>query len=130
MVYLTLDDYATLCAELGGDPDAVTAFNLYATKASQLITRLTHGRVKNEQPVRDAVKYAAYELINAMQADDSHGGREVASVSNDGVSVTYTTAGSANAGGTDPRYLRIVRDWLSSEVSEKGIPLLYAGVDA
>lgn len=126
MAYLTEDEFDSL----GGDSGTVTAFPMYAAKAERLIDRLTHDRLLGETPVRKSVQYCMVELIKAMNEADQHGGREVASVSNDGVSVSYAAAGSANSGGTDPRYLRIVRDWLGGEVSQKGVPLLYAGVDA
>ena len=125
MAYLTKDEFETLS---GGS--AVTAFDLYEAKAEQLINRLTHGRIRDDEIVRDAVKYCIVELINAMCAADQHDGREVASISNDGVSVSYATATGNGSSETHRRYLQIVREWLSGETTEDGVPLLYAGVDA
>lgn len=126
MVYLTESRFEAL----GGEAGAVTAFERYEAKARQLVDRLTHGRLKAEANPRSSLQYCMVELINAMYTADQHGGREVASLSNDGVSVSYATAGGSVRAETDQRLLRIVRDWLLPEMTEDGVPLLYAGVDA
>lgn len=125
MAYLSIEEFKSL----GGDMDEA-AFNRHEMKARRLIDRMTHGRIQNETPVRETVKMCMHDLIRAMAEDESlagAGGREVSAVSNDGVSVSYATQGSMAAAG---RYARIVLGWLDGERSERGVQLLYCGVDA
>jgi len=122
MAYLTHNEYT----ELGGTL-AASAFTRQEYKARQFIDQLTHGRVVGDEPVRDAVKMAMVEVIDAQAADDARGGREIASEGNDGVSVSYAVTGP---GGAYARRVQIVCDYLTNEATEAGIPLLYAGVDA
>ncbi|MEA4899319.1 MAG: hypothetical protein VB065_14045 [Eubacteriales bacterium] len=121
MAYLTHDEYKAL----GGTLDAA-AFAVQEFRARQLIDQLTHGRIKGEDPVREAVKHTARALIALQTYDEAHGGREVASESNDGLSVTYATTGP---GGGYARRVDIVCDYLTNETTAAGVPLLYAGVD-
>lgn len=123
-MYLDFEAYAALggTAEL---PD----FQRLAFKADRILFLATHGRIHGEAPVREAVKYCAFELIEAMRADEARtgiGGRELASMSNDGVSVSFDTG----SGGAPQRFAAIVGQYLSGEVDANGVQLLYAGVDA
>lgn len=122
MAYLDYTDYVSMGGTLGE-----AAFDLQEFRARQYIDAMTHGRIRGETTVRDAVKYATFALIGAMADSDHNHGREVASESNDGVSVSYATSGAA---GTQARYAQIVRDYLACEVDANGTALLYAGVDA
>ena len=126
-MYLTLDDWD----EMGGDPKIdELVYNRHEFKARKLIDRMTRGRIINDSPVRDTVKYCMYDLVNAMIADETlsgASGQQVSSMSNDGVSITYATGESARA---SIRYAAIVRGWLSGETTDCGTPLMYAGVDA
>lgn len=127
-MYLTYEDWAAL----GGDINATgeTAFKRYEFKARKLIDRMTRGRVENDDPIRDAVKYCMYDLITFMHSEESISGtvaQQVSSMTNDGVSVTYATGDASRA---DIRYAAVVRGWLSNETTATGTPLLYAGVDA
>lgn len=121
-MYLTQDIYE----DMGGAITDDAVFERLAAKADAIIDRMTHGRIKDETPVRKNVQYAAFELIEAMHADAAHDGREVASVSNDGVSVSYV---SSSYTSPQRRYSGIVRNWLDAEEID-GLPILYAGVDA
>lgn len=125
MAYLTYNEYKSMGGIIAGE----TAFERYSLRATATITRMTHGRIAWERPVRNAVKCAAFDLINAMYNDEQSGvdGREVASMSNDGVSISFVTGGS---GATSQRHVYIVRQYLEMELDEFGVPLLYAGVDA
>ena len=122
-MYLEYGDYAQMGGEL--EPDV---YERLAAKAERLIDRATHARLKAQANVPDGVKYCIMELINAIQADESMGGmsagREISSMSNDGVSVSFT-AMAASA-----RYMEIIRQWLDGETTEAGVHLLYAGCDA
>lgn len=120
-MYLTFDDYE----EMGGSI-AEASFLRLEHKARALIDLKTFGRVKDDNPVRDAVKYACFDLIQAMSSMEAAAGgpdAAVQSVSNDGVSVTF--AGAQSAGG---RYSAIIRSWLGSETTACGTSLLFAGV--
>ena len=121
MMYLTYDEYENM----GGSMDDAL-FPRFELKARKRIDAMTFGRVAGEKPARQSVKMCAYELIGAMYADETGAGlsgREVAAVSNDGVSVTYATGGTAGA-----RYANIVRAWLTGETDANGVHLLYCGV--
>ena len=122
-MYLDYGDYAQMGGEL--DPDV---YERLAAKAERLIDRATHARLKAQASVPMSVKYCIMELIDAIQADESMGsmsaGREISSMSNDGVSVSFA-AMAASA-----RYMEIIRGWLDGETTEAGVHLLYAGCDA
>ena len=125
-MYLAYSEYI----EMGGCIDSAH-FPRYEIKARMIIDNATHKRLVGEDPVRDPVKNCMFELINAIRADESFAdvsGREISSMSNDGVSVTYATGdGRSNASA---RYSQIVRNWLIGESDAYGTMLLYAGVDA
>ena len=122
-MYLDYGSYAQMGGEL--EPDV---YERLAAKAERLIDRATHARLKAVSTVPMCVKYCIMELIDAIHADESMGsmsaGREISSMSNDGVSVSFT-AMAASA-----RYMEILREWLDGETTEAGVHLLYAGCDA
>lgn len=129
MEHLTYDEYM----EMGGAAEQA-AFSMLEVKANRLVDTLTHGRLAGETPLRQTVKYCLMQLVDAMAADaamDGGTGREVSSISNDGVSVTFEGGSSAARAGSSTalRNTRIVREWLDGEVSDRGVNLLYAGVD-
>lgn len=125
-MYLTHEEYTGM----GGTMDAAL-YPRHEMKARMLIDMLTRGRLKDEDPARESVKYCMFELIQMMHADEASGsaGREIAGVSNDGISITYATAQSG-AGSAMARYMNYIRTWLSGETTADGISILYAGVDA
>lgn len=122
-MYLTLDEYK----QMGGEAESGEFARLEA-KAARLIDRATHSRLESGYGIPNSVRYCMYDLICAIQADDGMGGaaagREISSMSNDGVSVSFT-AMAASA-----RYMEIIREWLDGETTEAGVHLLYAGCDA
>jgi hypothetical protein len=122
MAYLTFTDYQMY----GGSLDEA-AFSRYEFRARQMIDQLTHGRIRNDSPQREAVKRAMVELIGRQARDAAHDGREIASMGNDGLSVSYAAAG---AGGAQARCVDIICEYLINETTGEGVPLLYAGVDA
>ena len=128
MAYLTFYEYN----RMGGTITDTLVFERYMSRAEAIINRMTHGRILTESPVRSAVKNAAFDLVSVIYADTLNGadGREVASMSNDGMSVTYVQGASNPAAAMAQRYSGIVRQYLDWEVDAKGTPLLYAGVDA
>ena len=89
--------------------------------------------------IRETLAYAEanknnVELIDAIHADESMGsmsaGREISSMSNDGVSVSFAASGASATMAASARYMAIIHDWLDGETTEAGVHLLYAGCDA
>lgn len=117
--------------EMGGTLEEGNVYLRYAERADSIISRMTHGRIRDETPVRPCVQYAAYALIEAMRADDAQGasGKEAVAMSNDGMSVSYASSGNASMDRAR-RYAAIVGDYLQFESDANGTPLIYAGVDA
>lgn len=128
-MYLEYSDYAQMGGEL--EPDV---YERLVAKAERLIDRATHGRLQRMAEVSKPVKYCIMELIGALQADESLGGvaagREISSMSNDGVSVSFASSGASAAMAASARHMAIIREWLDGEVTEDGVQLLYAGCDA
>lgn len=81
------------------------------------------------------VQNCAFELIELMAGEQELGsvaqGRDVASVSNDGVSVSFASGGSgaASSASSQARYMGIIRQWLDGATDADGVHVLYAGVD-
>lgn len=123
-MYLDYGDYIAM----GGQREE-NDFERASYKAHALITRITHGRILNEKPVRDTVKHCAFELIEAMISDSLSGadGRVIASMSNDGMSVSYAGQSGNAAQVNASRYAGIVRSYLEYETDARGVFLLYAG---
>ena len=128
-MYLKFDQF-----EMMGGSIPEESFARIEAKARRLIDRATHYRIENETPIRESVKYCAYDLINALYAEESMGGiaagREIAGMSNDGVSLSFVTGNAATAAmAASARHMAIIRQWLEMETTESGVGLLYAGVD-
>ena len=127
-MYLTYDEYE----DMGGGMDAAL-FPRFEAKARKRIDAMTFGRVRRDNPVRECVKNCMFELIQAMHEDETNvgfSGREISSMSNDGVSVTYASGNSQTGtqNGSGARYAGIVRTWLAGETDACGNNILYAGV--
>ena len=122
--HLTYNEYLGL----GGTAEEADFSRLEAL-ASQLVDRATHGRIRDETPLRGVVKCALVQLIDAQARSDAHDGREVAAMSNDGVSVTYATGDGDASNALRIRQGVILRAWLDGEVTKDGVNLLYAGVE-
>lgn len=123
-MYLTYDDYI----RMGGNMEDAH-FDRYEFRARRVVDRLTHNRLLHCSVIPEAVKMCMYELVSAIHEEESTGGmtgREVASMSNDGVNLSFST-GNGPAGSA-ARHAQIVRTWLLNEVDDCGIPLMYAGV--
>ena len=119
-------DYVTYLEWGGSDSMSEEAYTRLEMRAGKIIDRLTHGRIQGESPVRNAVKYAVFELIGAIQKIDVQDGQTAKAVTNDGISVEYAT----QKGGAYSRYAQIVQGYLEGETTAAGVSLLYAGVDA
>lgn len=110
--------------QLGGEL-AEAAFSPLEMRASKVVDALTHGRARRDSPPREAVERAVFALVSAMNAEEVEG-REVTSLVNDGVSVTY----AAREGSPSGRWARLAREYLVGETTADGTSLLYAGVEA
>ena len=115
-MYLTYSDYTALGGTL---PD--TAFLHAEKRAEALIDRMTQGRLRDENPVREIVKELVFELIRTGYRAE---GTDIRSVSNDGYTVSYGTQQELSRQSAG-----LVRDYLAEETAADGVPLLYAGVD-
>ena len=120
-------DYAAYLM-MDGSIEDEGIYQRYAARADSIIDRMTHGRIRDETPVRTCVQNAAFALISSMCAE-AEDGREAVSMSNDGVSVSYASSGNATLDRAR-RYAAIVSDYLQFETMADGTALLYAGVDA
>lgn len=113
-MFLTYEEYQ----DRGGALDSV-AFNNAYIKAITLINSYTFGRLKSTQP-NEVIKGLIFELINSYNDEEMS---KVQSQSNDGFSVSFKT---------DTNYTTLrettIREFLSTETDNNGIPLLYCGV--
>jgi len=126
MAYLSYDEYK----EYGGTM-AQADFTLAEFKAEKRIDYLTDTRVKAMSAVPEAVKLCIMAIMNM----ESKVGTEaqvsnpvVTSFNNDGYSESYGKAmGSAEA---DVAMNSVVKEYLSGECNDYGVPLLYRGLNA
>ena len=120
MAYLTFNEYRGM----GGTLESA-AFSLQEFRARKLLDQVTFQRVQTETPVREAVKYAMFGLILLQIEGDAQGGREMSSVSIDGLSVSYAQGQQET---NISKRVKLVQEYLVNEVADDGIPLLYAGL--
>jgi hypothetical protein len=130
-MYLTYDEASDAPFNVTLDEDA---YALLEYRARKTIDLATHGRIADETDVREAVKYCVYELVklyDSLQASVDAASGGVVSMSNDGVSVSYGSVGGLTpAAAMQQRENGILKQYLSLELTESGVPILYAGVDA
>lgn len=120
MAYLTFAEY-----QARGGTLTEAAFNAIAPRAAGHITRLTHGRVIDETPVRDNVSGLMFTLIGYLADTDAIARSGYKSFSNGAVSATYATTQEQRS-----QISAYALDYLGDEVTTDGYetPLLYAGV--
>ena len=118
-MYLTYDEFEAMGGTL-----AEEVFQRLEMRARGYLDRVTMGRLQKENPLRESAKHAMFSLVNVMAEDAQHGGREIQSLTNDGVSVKYMPL------MLQARCMHIVRDFLMAERTNGGTGLMYAGVDA
>lgn len=130
-MYLTYDEYSDAPFFGTLEEEAYTPLEYRARKCIDLAT---HDRLAGETDVREAVKYAVYDLVTmygASAAAQTAIASGIASQSNDGVSTTYgISGGAAAAAGMAAQEAAILKRYLAGELDQRGTPLLYAGVDA
>lgn len=111
---------------MGGSAEA-SAFTLLEAEARARVDRCTFGRVAAEydKSVRYAsdLKSAMFAVIEILRDRDASG-KDVSSMSNNGISVTY----SQNASLESSVY-NAVRLFLERHKNADGVPLCYVGAD-
>lgn len=122
-MFLDIDTYE----ELGGTIKDEMVFTRLENKAARFVNILTCNRLSgcNEDTAPDCVKYAVYELIEEYNNSETRAREGVASVSNDGVSVSYSRNSLSES---QSRARDIVMNHLQGETDAKGEYLLYWGV--
>ena len=119
-MYLTLDEYEAMTdAEI----DEIV-FERLEYRARKKIDDATFGRLKNESPVREAVKRLMAELIGVYSSqEDTAAGSGIASTSNDGVSVSYVSPEQAIK-ALNQREAELIRLYLEGEMMPNGYSVL------
>lgn len=126
-MYLTYNEYKGFSTkDISSDE-----FNRLAFRADKKIKSFTHSRIDAMATVPEAVKRCETELIDILhEADSVLNGQSgaVSSFSNDGYSESYGEAMSSSY--FDGLILDTMTDYLAEEYDDRGIPLIYQGVDA
>lgn len=135
-MYLTYAEYTSLGGTL-----SESAYTLYEFRAESIINWYTFNRLKKDTTFPDEVKKCMYMLINllvaqdeAMGGDSASGGggstpSQIASQSNDGVSVSYSIMSTTELIQYRKNELdEIVQRQLQGVMNELGHRLLYRGL--
>ena len=119
-MYLTLDEYEAMTdAEI----DEIV-FERMEYRARKKVDDATFGRLKNDSPVREAVKRLMAELIGVYSSEgETAAGSGIASTSNDGVSVSYVSPDQA-AKALNQRESELIRLYLEDEKTPNGYSVL------
>ncbi len=119
-MYLTLDEYEAMTdAEI----DEIV-FERLEYRARKKVDDATFGRLKNDSPVREAVKRRMAELIGVYSSEgETAAGSGIASTSNDGVSVSYVSPDQA-AKALNQRESELIRLYLEDEKTPNGYSVL------
>ena len=120
MAYLTYADYTGMGGTL-----TQTAFTNLEYEARKQIDKLTHERVVDESPVREAVKRLTFRVVEFLRTSNEAMTSGVKSAGNGVASVTYFTPKEVRA-----QIAGFAADYLAGEVTDDGTLLMYAGVDA
>ena len=128
-MFLTYAEYAAM-----GGTIKESEFHAWERKASGYINLMTHNRIKDESPVRENVKYAAFDLIDLLvkeSANTNNAETGLSSQRNDGVSVTYANWNTVNRYWKNRRK-ELLAAYLGDEtviIAGEMVPLLYGGVE-
>ena len=125
-MYLTYEEYEHYGGEL-----TESAFILQEFQARKIIDRLTDNRVRDHmETVSDAVKMTMKALIDmnaAVGISAQATNPQATSFSNDGYSETYGNA--IKAEDAERRMMQLAKVMLHGERDDRGVLLLYLGVD-
>ena len=86
-------DYDYYTNTYGGTALPADDFNRLIPRASVLLDQMTRGRAEAHAD-EDPIKMAACAVAEGLAVSEQTGGAEIASESNDGVSVAYATRGT------------------------------------
>lgn len=113
----------------GGGEMSEAAFFRNEFRARKLVDRLTQSRVQNMAVVPEAVKRLMVELVSLEENQGAELAQHqaVTSFSNDGYSETY--ADPLTGERVKEIECDLILEYLSEEVDDRGVPLLYLGVD-
>lgn len=136
-MYLTFSEYAAY----GGTITDETTFNDLEFEASSVIDWYTFNRLQEEETLPEAVKRCEYKIIQYIVAQQQVSGisagtgaddsitSNVASQSNDGVSVSYNILSAKDAVENSKEQIgQIIKQYLSTVVNSLGQKVLYRGL--
>lgn len=131
-MYITYDEYV----ELGGTFDEDT-FNSYVWYAQVYIDEYTFNRLQNETEIPERVKRCMTEIMpliyniknNILTGEIESSAKEIASQSNDGVSISYNILSAEQViEKSKSEILGLIRMWLNGLRNSEGRLLLYRGI--
>ena len=120
MSYLTYSEYQTWGGSL-----SETDFRRYEYRAEKLIDEETFDRLKRYNPIPEAVKRLAFELVTLVQKADVTNDN----VSSEQVGSWHRTYKSVSQASYTRAGKSIIRTYLTGICDDAGIPLLYRGCD-
>ncbi len=121
-------EYADFTAKGGSATVTETAFPALEYRARKIVDQVTQKRVQVMATVPEAVKFLMVELINIETVSGSQAvlSPAVSSFSNDGYSETYAEPVTAEV--ISAAKSTLIRQYLSGECDDTGVPLLWLGV--
>lgn len=134
-MYLTYEEYQNM----GGTLDETT-FNDYEFEASSLVDWYTFNRLKNESEYPEALTRCVYHLIRTLQLkmgtlgdNVTSGGQgavaNIASQSNDGVSISYNTVPASELVQlSKTEMVDTIQKYLNGVMNSLGQKVLYRGL--
>ena len=134
-MYLTYEEYQNM----GGTLDETT-FNDYEFEASSLVDWYTFNRLKNESEYPEALTKCVYHLIHTLQLkmgtlgdNVTSGGQgavaNIASQSNDGVSISYNTVPASELVQlSKTEMVDTIQRYLNGVMNSLGQKVLYRGL--
>ena len=134
-MYLTYEEYQNM----GGTLDETT-FNDYEFEASSLVDWYTFNRLKNESEYPEALTRCVYHLIRTLQlkmgtlgGNVTSGGQgavaNIASQSNDGVSISYNTVPASELVQlSKTEMVDTIQRYLNGVMNSLGQKVLYRGL--
>lgn len=133
MMYISKLEFMNMMSPMMGEiycldlPDAT--FKHFELRARKAVDRLTQGRIKKMENIPEPVSHLMADLIQlelSMAARTGKNAGPVTSFSNDGYSETY--AAPLTPEQLQDEQERMILEYLSDEVDDNGVPLLYLGV--
>lgn len=119
-MYLTYGEYL----EMGGTLEE-SAFSRFAFGAERIIRRATQNRIESMKEIPEAVKWLVFELVGKVYGM-AEGNHRLSAESVDSWSRSYQVQTEEEQKAAIDA---LVRNYLASETDDKGVPLLYLGVD-